>query len=74
MFIHVIISLRLGFFFFFQCCDIEKLAKFSKTLVKLFEFRVKNRNFQQFPHFFVETMKTMLEKRITGDHRKYHFC
>jgi hypothetical protein len=46
-FIHVIISLHLAFFFFFfsQCCEIEKLAKISKTLVKLVEIRVKNRNF-----------------------------
>jgi hypothetical protein len=73
MFIHVIISLRVVFLFF-QCCDIEKFAKFSKTLVKIVEFRGKNRNFQQLPHFFIETMKTMLEKIITGDHRKCHFC
>jgi hypothetical protein len=47
----VSISCLVGFFFPFQFCDIENLAKFSKYLANLVEFSLKNT--KKFPFFLV---------------------
>jgi hypothetical protein len=47
----VSISCLVGFFFCFQFCDIENLAKFSKSLANLVEFSQKKT--KKFPFFLV---------------------